>query len=203
MAGVFILADFLWLARGPRPTPRSGTGPGPSTAASTRTSSKLSVKHYVRGAHIIHPVPYLHDKIEYPVLLGFILWLPSWLPGGPASWFAADRRDDGGGHLRFHRPHPPAVARARRGGSPPRRLSSSTPASTGTSSASCSWSAGGGVVRRGSLPAERCVHRHRDLLQALPGGGGADGGGRPRLAVVAIVSPGCHRSWPDPHHRSR
>lgn len=27
-------------------------------------------------------------KIEYPVLIGFILWLPSWLPGGPASWFA-------------------------------------------------------------------------------------------------------------------
>jgi hypothetical protein len=23
------------------------------------------------------------------VLLGFILWLPSWLPGGPAAWFAA------------------------------------------------------------------------------------------------------------------
>jgi hypothetical protein len=30
------------------------------------------------------PLPYLEDRIEYPVLLGLALWLPSFAPGGPA-----------------------------------------------------------------------------------------------------------------------
>jgi hypothetical protein len=30
------------------------------------------------------PVPYLEDRIEYPVLLGLALWLPTFGPGGPA-----------------------------------------------------------------------------------------------------------------------
>ncbi len=34
-----------------------------------------------------HPVPYLQDRIEYPVLLGLLLWLPSFAPGGPAVYF--------------------------------------------------------------------------------------------------------------------
>jgi hypothetical protein len=50
---------------------------------------KLSGDHYLRTGRTIRPVPYLHDRIEYPVLLGFALWLPSWLPGGPATWLAA------------------------------------------------------------------------------------------------------------------
>ena len=28
------------------------------------------------------PIPYLEDRIEYPVLLGLALWAPAWLPGG-------------------------------------------------------------------------------------------------------------------------
>jgi hypothetical protein len=31
------------------------------------------------------PAPYLEDRIEYPVLLGLALWLPSFGPGGPSS----------------------------------------------------------------------------------------------------------------------
>jgi hypothetical protein len=31
------------------------------------------------------PAPYLEDRIEYPVLLGLALWLPSFGPGGPRS----------------------------------------------------------------------------------------------------------------------
>ena len=48
----------------------------------------LSLRHYLRSGGVIHPLPYVHDRIEYPVLIGFVLWLPSWLPGGPASWLA-------------------------------------------------------------------------------------------------------------------
>ena len=63
---------------------------GPQPAGVYDDVIKLLLNHYVRsGGHVIHPVPYLHDRIEYPVLLGFTLWLPTWLPGGPASWFAA------------------------------------------------------------------------------------------------------------------
>ncbi len=36
-----------------------------------------------------HPRPYLDDQIEYPVLLGLLLWLPHWLPGGAAAHFTA------------------------------------------------------------------------------------------------------------------
>jgi hypothetical protein len=34
------------------------------------------------------PFPYLEDRIEYPVLLGVLLWAPSFLPGGQAGHFA-------------------------------------------------------------------------------------------------------------------
>ncbi len=34
------------------------------------------------------PTPYLEDRIEYPVLLGLALWLPSFGPGGPSSALA-------------------------------------------------------------------------------------------------------------------
>jgi hypothetical protein len=35
------------------------------------------------------PLPYLEDRIEYPVLLGLALWLPSFLPGGALVHFTA------------------------------------------------------------------------------------------------------------------
>lgn len=34
------------------------------------------------------PLPYLEDRVEYPVLLGVLLWAPSFLPGGQAGHFA-------------------------------------------------------------------------------------------------------------------
>jgi len=88
VAGTLLLVDELWLSRG-----LSHPGPGYNVWALDRgiydDVTKLTFDHYVRGGHFIHPLPYLHDRIEYPVLLGFTLWLPTWLPGGPASWFAA------------------------------------------------------------------------------------------------------------------
>jgi hypothetical protein len=35
-----------------------------------------------------HPLPYLSDRIEYPPLLGVVLWLPSYAPGGPLGHLA-------------------------------------------------------------------------------------------------------------------
>ena len=34
------------------------------------------------------PVPYLEDRVEYPVLLGLALWLPAFAPGGAAGHLA-------------------------------------------------------------------------------------------------------------------
>ncbi len=39
---------------------------------------------YLGGAH---PLPYLEDRIEYPVLLGLALYLPSFAPGGALGHF--------------------------------------------------------------------------------------------------------------------
>ena len=41
---------------------------------------------YLGGAH---PLPYLEDRIEYPVLLGLALYLPSFAPGGALGHFTA------------------------------------------------------------------------------------------------------------------
>ena len=87
LAGFLILADFLWLSRG-----LFHAAHGYRDWALSRglysDVVELGAEHYLRGLHMIHPIPYLHDRIEYPILLGFALWLPSWLPAGPASWFA-------------------------------------------------------------------------------------------------------------------
>jgi len=44
----------------------------------------LSGDRYLGGGR---PVPYLQDRIEYPVLLGFTLYLPSFVPGGQWAHF--------------------------------------------------------------------------------------------------------------------
>jgi len=46
----------------------------------------LSGDRYLHGAH---PFPYLHDRIEYPVVLGLLLWLPSYVPGGHMGYVVA------------------------------------------------------------------------------------------------------------------
>jgi hypothetical protein len=46
----------------------------------------LSGDRYL-GGH--HPFPYVSDRIEYPVILGLLLWLPSYAPGGQFGFFLA------------------------------------------------------------------------------------------------------------------
>jgi uncharacterized membrane protein len=41
---------------------------------------------YLNGGR---PLPYVEDRIEYPVLLGAVLWAPSFLPGGQVVHFTA------------------------------------------------------------------------------------------------------------------
>jgi hypothetical protein len=48
--------------------------------------SDLLTLYWPRYAGGAHPVPYLQDRIEYPPVLGLVLWLPSLLPGGPAAY---------------------------------------------------------------------------------------------------------------------
>ena len=90
LAGVLLLVDYAWLARG-----LSHTTDGRTYAVWSLDHHVysdvvwLGLTHYVHGLQFVHPLPYVHDRIEYPVLLGFTLWLPDLLPGGPASWLAA------------------------------------------------------------------------------------------------------------------
>jgi hypothetical protein len=46
----------------------------------------LASERYAAGAH---PLPYLADRIEYPVVLGFVLWAASFAPGGLRGHFTA------------------------------------------------------------------------------------------------------------------
>lgn len=46
----------------------------------------MSGDRYLNGGR---PLPYLEDRIEYPVLLGVALWAPSFAPGGQLGYFAA------------------------------------------------------------------------------------------------------------------
>jgi hypothetical protein len=39
-----------------------------------------------RYLHGDHPVPYVDDRIEYPVILGFTIWAPSYAPGGQTGY---------------------------------------------------------------------------------------------------------------------
>ncbi len=89
VAGVLLLVDFVLMARA-LPQVRAGFDYGQWSLQHGMYSDilNLSQHHYLRVGHVVHPVPYVSDRIEYPVLLGFVLWLPTWLPGGPASWFA-------------------------------------------------------------------------------------------------------------------
>jgi len=90
LAGVLLLVDFVLVARGLAHAPDAQAYALWALDHSVYSDViRLELVHYVRAAHVIHPLPYVHSKIEYPVLLGFVLWLPTWLPGGPASWLAA------------------------------------------------------------------------------------------------------------------
>lgn len=90
LAGALLLVDFLMVARGLAHTPDEQTYAVWALDHSVYSDVvRLGLAHYVHGGQVVHPLPYVHSRIEYPVLLGFTLWLPTWLPGGPASWLAA------------------------------------------------------------------------------------------------------------------
>ncbi len=90
VAGSLLLVDFVMVARGLAHAP---DGQAYATWALDHSVYsdvvRLGLVHFLHGAQVVHPLPYVHSRIEYPVLLGFTLWLPTWLPGGPAAWLAA------------------------------------------------------------------------------------------------------------------
>ncbi len=90
LAGALLAVDYLLAARGLSHTADSGTYATWSLDHGVYSDViRLGLVHYIHAGQVVRPLPYVHDRIEYPVLLGFALWLPTWLPGGPASWLAA------------------------------------------------------------------------------------------------------------------
>ena len=174
---------------------RPGGSPTPRTGAAYATWAlnhsvysdviRLELVHFLHGAEVVHPLPYVHARIEYPVLLGFALWLPTWLPGGPASWLAATGLMTAaatfGSIALLRRQHPASAW-----------WIAASPALL--FDAAINWDLIGvaflvaGVVyfgeRRYGLSGGATARGH--VLQALPGGGGPDGPGRPGGPVVAV-----------------
>jgi hypothetical protein len=83
LAAVWLLAAWLNVARG-----ASHAGPGYRFwAFQHHCYSDVIALHGDRYLGGGRPVPYLEDRIEYPVLLGVALWLPSFVPGGALVHF--------------------------------------------------------------------------------------------------------------------
>src|SRR6266581_1961099 len=82
LAALLLLAGYLNLARG---AAYPGVPYRPWAFAHQSYSDLLAMAgdRYFAGGR---PVPYLEDRIEYPVLLGLALWLPSFAPGGPLGY---------------------------------------------------------------------------------------------------------------------
>jgi hypothetical protein len=75
----------LWLALGLANVWRGVGQPGPTYkewAFAHHCYSDVLALYGDRYENGGRPIPYLEDRIEYPVLLGLALWLPAWLPGG-------------------------------------------------------------------------------------------------------------------------
>jgi len=83
VALVLLLAGFLNIARG-LDHPGGDYRPWALHHASYSDLLALGGDRYLAGDH---PVPYVDDRIEYPVVLGFLLWLPSFAPGGQFGFF--------------------------------------------------------------------------------------------------------------------
>ncbi len=85
LAAVWVLLGYASLARG---LAHPGVAYRPWAFSHHAYSDILAMSgdRYLGGGH---PVPYLEDRIEYPVLLGLALWAPSWLPGGQWAHFTA------------------------------------------------------------------------------------------------------------------
>jgi hypothetical protein len=83
---------LLWLALGLANVARGLGAVGPDYwrwAFAHQSYSDLLTLYSPRYSGGGHPVPYVQDRIEYPPVLGLVLWLPSFLPGGPAVYLAA------------------------------------------------------------------------------------------------------------------
>lgn len=85
LAAVWLALGYANLARG---APLAGHGYRAWAFRHHAYSDVIALQgdRYLQGER---PTPYLEDRIEYPVLLGWALWLPSHLPGGPLAWFTA------------------------------------------------------------------------------------------------------------------
>ena len=88
VAALTIALALLWLAIGylnvARGTAHAGAGYR-RWAFEHHCYSDVVALHGDRYLGGGRPLPYLEDRIEYPVLLGLLLWLPSFGPGGPSS----------------------------------------------------------------------------------------------------------------------
>jgi hypothetical protein len=83
LAAVWLLAAWLNVARG-----ASHAGPGYRFwSFQHHCYSDVIALHGDRYLDGGRPVPYLEDRVEYPVLLGLALWLPSFVPGGALVHF--------------------------------------------------------------------------------------------------------------------
>jgi hypothetical protein len=87
-AALTIALAVLWLALGYANVARGAAHAGPGYrlwAFRHHCYSDVIALHGDRYLGGGRPLPYLQDRIEYPVLLGLALWLPSFAPGGPSS----------------------------------------------------------------------------------------------------------------------
>ncbi|WP_242346623.1 hypothetical protein, partial [Anaeromyxobacter terrae] len=85
LAGLWLAAGYVNVARG---AAHAGAGYRFWSFQHHCYSDVIALHgdRYLGGAH---PLPYLEDRIEYPVLLGLALWLPSYVPGGALGHFTA------------------------------------------------------------------------------------------------------------------
>lgn len=80
-----LLLALLWLALGYANVVRGTLHTGPRYrfwSFQHLCYSDVIAMHGDRYLGGGHPRPYLDDQIEYPVLLGLLLWAPHWVPGG-------------------------------------------------------------------------------------------------------------------------
>jgi hypothetical protein len=83
---------LLWLAAGYANVARGAAHAGPRYrfwAFQHHCYSDVIALHGDRYLGGGRPLPYLEDRLEYPVLLGLALWLPSFVPGGALAHFTA------------------------------------------------------------------------------------------------------------------
>ncbi|ABS24393.1 membrane protein [Anaeromyxobacter sp. Fw109-5] len=85
LAGLWLAVGYVNVARG-----AAHAGPGYRFwSFQHHCYSDVIALHGDRYLGGSHPLPYLEDRIEYPVLLGIALWLPSYAPGGALGHFTA------------------------------------------------------------------------------------------------------------------